>query len=69
MDKNQNNIASGIVHVTSIFAIGASREIWPKLNTIIGKVKVNEAIVNTNDSLIASTLGKKLNSFVKNHCV
>jgi hypothetical protein len=59
IDKNHRNIAIGIVHVTSIFAIGAKNDICQKLNIIIGKVKLRDAKVNIKASFIANVSGKK----------
>jgi hypothetical protein len=66
-DKNQSNIASGIVHVTAILAIGDNIDTCPKLNTIIGKVKLRAAMVRTNASLILMNSGKNAKIFLKNH--
>ena len=57
--KNQNNIAKGIAHQTSIFAIGDKTEICPKLNITIGIVKEKADKVKTKLSFIANLEGKK----------
>ena len=68
-DKNQSNIARGIVQVTAIFAIGDNIDTCPKLKIIIGRVKLSAAIVSTKASLILINSGKNAKILLKKLCV
>jgi ppGpp synthetase/RelA/SpoT-type nucleotidyltranferase len=59
-------MASGIVQVMAMLAIGDKRESCQKLNKIIGNAKLIADRVKTNASLIAKNSGKKKNILVKN---
>ena len=65
-DKNQNNIANGILHQTSKLAIGESIDTCQKLIIIIGRVKLKADKVRIKLSLIAMNFGKNPNIFSKN---
>jgi hypothetical protein len=49
-----------------MLAKGANIDTWPKLNIIMGRVKLKEESVKVKAVFISKNSGKKKNSFSKN---
>lgn len=69
IDKNQNNIASGILHETSKFEIGEIIDNCQKENNITGKVKNIAENVIVIAFLISKKFGKNEKILLKNFSV